>query len=766
MFEIEKIPGYVLDLARERGVDTDNLYLTMYCDMNKEHTYCDTYLMATDKSLYVISGTVGLVSRENRAKGGLDSVWNEGEFSEYSISSLKDFKVEELLSGARLTARDGEGNYVFLTAMSNFCKNSALLFTKYIGKIKKGEIKDRDFTVDPEDDPKSRRCPKCGMRYPDRHRRVCPKCMEKGKLFTRFATFLKKYKKYIAIMIASLVMLTAAGILAPYFSSGFFYDEVLDIEGKLYGQILLVISIVVGTKLLLQVFNVVNGYITSVISARVVYDLKMTIFKAIERLSMGFFNGRQTGGLMTQVNNDANTIYGFFCDGVPYFLINIVQVAVLCVILFIMNPLLAALSLITIPVFFIVLRKFYRTSKKYHARDYSSSRSMNGLLSDVLSGMRVVKAFSKEEEETERFHKSSKRVARNNKKLAVFNNYSYPLAGIILYLGNIIALGVGGWMVIKGYGDFTYGQLLTFTAYINMIYSPMYFFANMVDWSASATNSLQRLFEILDTQPDITESENPIVLDKMEGNVEFCGVDFSYAKNRKIIDNVSFSVEAGRILGIVGHTGAGKSTIANLLIRLYDCDEGEVRIDGVNVKELSFSSLYNNIAIVSQETYLFMGTILENIRYAKPDATYDEIIQASKCAGAHDFIVRLPDGYDTKIGFGYKDLSGGERQRVSIARAILRNPKILILDEATAAMDTETEKMIQNALSVLTQGKTTIMIAHRLSTLRDADKLIVIERGKVAEEGTHTELLAKEDGVYKKLYTLQAEALKNAGITE
>jgi ATP-binding cassette subfamily B protein len=402
----------------------------------------------------------------------------------------------------------------------------------------------------------------------------------------------------------------------------------------------------------------------------------------------------------------------------------------------------------------------------FHYRRYTRSRRMNAILSDVLTGMRVVKAFSKEDEEIERFDKSSTRVAQNNKKLSIFNNYSYPLAGIILYLGNIIALGVGGWMVIKGYRGFTYGQLLTFTAYVNMIYSPMYFFSQMVDWSASSSNALQRLFEILDTKPDITEKEDAIELTTMNGSVEFKDVDFSYTKNRKIIDKVSFNVDAGHVLGIVGHTGAGKSTIANLIIRLYDCDEGEVLIDGVNVKDLSFSSLYNNIAIVSQETYLFIGTILENIKYAKPDATYEEVIQAAKCAGAHDFIMRMPDGYNTKIGFGYKDLSGGERQRVSIARAILRDPKILILDEATAAMDTETEKLIQNALSTLTRGKTTIMIAHRLSTLRDADKLIVIERGRVAEEGTHKELLDKEEGVYRKLFTLQQEALKNAGITE
>ncbi len=762
MFIFGKVPAYALKLFEKKGINPEDIYILTYCDMDTEHNFCDTYISATKTQIFILSGREAL--SQKGVKKGLEAEFCETEFRSYNIEDLDKIKVEELISSARLVAVSKDSQSVALSSMTNFCKGNVNAFVKYLNKIKKGEITSPDFQIDKEDDPKEICCPKCGMRYPDRNRKICPKCMEKGKLFTRFGAMLLKYKLELLILFLSLFVLTGAAILTPYFSKGFFFDKVLSKDGSLYGQVLLCVVIVASTQLLSNIADMINGYISTKIAAKIVYDLKNTIFGAIEKLSMSFFSGRQTGGLMTQVNSDSNTIYGFFCDGVPYFLINIVQVAALCIILFSMNPLLAALSLITIPIFFIALRKTFNPSKKLHARLYSGTRGMNSQLSDVLGGIRVVKAFSKEGEEAIRFTKSNKRAADGKKKLSLFNNYAYPSVGYILYFGNVIALGVGGYMVMKG--DFTYGELITFTAYVNMIYSPMFFFSHMFDWSASCSNSLQRLYEIYDTVPDITEKENAVSLEKLEGKVEFRNVDFGYTKSKKIIDNVSFTIGAGKTLGIVGHTGAGKSTIANLIIRLYDCENGGVFIDGVNVKDLSFKSLYENIAIVSQETYLFIGSILDNIRYAKPDATFEEVIYAAKCAGAHDFIMRLTDGYNTVIGFGHKDLSGGERQRVSIARAILRNPKILILDEATATMDTKTEKIIQNALTTLTNGKTTIMIAHRLSTLRDADKLIVIDKGKVVEEGTHKQLLTLKDGIYNKLYTLQLDALKNAGITE
>ena len=749
MFAIDRIPEEVLDILLARGIDANSILLAAHADRTREHTVGDEYLFATTEQLIVL---------HNKETADGNPV-----LTTYLIKELRGISVEELLSSGRLVAKRGEENTpILVAAFTNFCKESMFLFAKYANKIAAGE----ELVIDEKDDPASKLCPKCGLRYPDLNRRICPHCMEKGKLFRRFSVFLLRYRASIIITMVSLAVMTALSILAPYLSSGFFYDEVIYGVGEFAGQILLVLGLIIATRLLKTLVTMVNNYVTSRIAAKMVFDLKKTIFSAIERLSLSFFTGRQTGGLMTQINEDANTIYSFFCDGVPYMLINIVQVIVLAILLFTMQPLLALLSLITVPAFLLFIKWMYRRQRMYHARRFAGSKQMNSFLADVFSGMRVVKAFSKEDVEIARFTTRNQNLAKSEKQLALFSNYGWPVAYQLLYLGNIVAWGVGGWMIISGAGGMTYGTLLTFIAYMNMIYSPLEFFVHFFDMTADCSNALQRLFEIMDAEPDVVEKENPERPESLGGSVEFENVSFSYQKGRKIIDGVTFNVPDGHVLGIVGHTGAGKSTLANLLMRMYDVDEGEIRIGGYPVRDLELATLYRHIAIVSQETYLFMGTILENIRYARPDATFEEVVEAAKCAGAHDFIMKLPDAYHTRIGFGFQDLSGGERQRVSIARAILKNPKILILDEATAAMDTATERKIQEALGELIKGKTTIMIAHRLSTLRDADELVVIEHGKVAERGTHQELLKREDGVYKKLFTLQEDALKSAGISE
>ena len=760
MFEIDKIPAEIYDSLSKKGVAKEDILLGAYCDRNSEHEPQDVYLLATSKELWVLFG-IFAGKHDKSERNHYARSWEEADCHTYTLDSISRFQIEELISGSRFTATTTNGDPIFITALTNFCRTSMILFKKYLDIIRR----EGNFTLDPADDPHENRCPKCGHRYPEKNRKICPRCMEKGRLFRRISVFFLQYKADLAISLISLIAMTALSIWATDLSSGFFVENVLQDEtNPFYGAVIQVLCIIISVKIFTMCATVINNYATSVIAAKVNFNLKKTIFGAIERLSLSFFTSRQTGGLMTQVNTDANTIYEFFCNVIPHFLVNIAKVVVLIVLLFLINPLLALCALLVIPISLVTMRISYGINRKLHAKRFSTNRALTSFLSNELSGMRVVKAFSKEKDEIKRFHEKSEKLAEADTKSATFNTFVSPVAGFLLHsLGNLISLGLGGWLVIKGHLD--YADLVRFIAYIGMIYAPLQFFNEMSNMTADCSNALQRLFEIMDSQSEICEAPNPLHIDRMEGNVRFDSVSFSYIKNRKVIDHVSFDIEAGQTLGIVGHTGAGKSTLANLLIRLYDPEEGKIYIDGVNVKKLAFEDLYQNIAVVSQETYLFIGTILENIRYARPDATYDEVIAAARAAGAHEFIVRMPDAYNTKIGFGYKDLSGGERQRISIARAILRNPKILILDEATAAMDTETERKIQAALTELVKGKTTIMIAHRLSTLRDADKLIVIEGGKMVESGTHEELMAAE-GTYHRLYSLQIEALKNAGIAE
>lgn len=760
MLEITQYSSTLNSVLDNSKITPEDILLFTRIDMDKELIKSDTYLFITKDSLFIveglnaIEGQTGFSIKRNRLK----LTYCHKNTESYELSQYKDFSVEELISTGRLIAKKGDES-VCLAIFTNACKADVRLFVKYLNMYQK----DGKIEKDEGDFKKDNFCPKCHSRYPDSNRKICPKCMDKGKLVRRMWIFIRKYIKEMLLVLFALILVSAIGVIAPYFSSRFFYDKILDENSSFYGQILFMIGIIVVLNLCSIGINIISNVITAKIAGKLVYDMKRTIFDSIKRLSLSFFTGRQTGGLMTQIDHDASSIYWFFVDGLPYFLINIVQVIVVFIVMLTINPMLAVLCMSVVPIFLFMISRLYRHSGHLHMKNYSCQRAMNSVLADVLSGMRVVKAFAREKEESSRFGKHAERSTQMYKQITVYNNTAYPVATQIMSLSSTIVWLVGGWLVMNG--NMTYGTLVLFLSYVGMINSPLFMFVDMTHFFSHCMNGVQRLFEIYDAEPEVTEKENAIKKDSLDGHVQFSNVVFSYDKSRRIIDDVSFDIEPGKMIGIVGHSGAGKSTLANLLIRLYDVSEGQITIDGVNVKDYSFDTLRKNIAIVSQETYLFIGSILENIRYAKPDATKEEIIQAAKIAGAHDFIVKLPDGYNTQIGLGYKDLSGGERQRISIARAVLLDPKILILDEATAAMDTETERKIQTALEKLIVGKTTIVIAHRLSTLRDADKLIVIENGKMPEFGTHGELI-RQKGIYYKLYMLQLEALKNVGVAE
>ena len=579
------------------------------------------------------------------------------------------------------------------------------------------------------------------------------------------SVFLKRYRFQMLAVLLVMIMTGIISVLTPYLGAGFFYDEVLDSRGGFYGQILTVILMITGTALLSSLFTIIHNIVSSRIAANLVYDLKKTIFSEIGRLGLTFFTNRRTGGLMNQVTSDANTIYWFFCDALPYFAINLIQVLAVGIIMFSIQPLLAILSLATVPVVAFCISHYFSRMHHLHARRYARRRSLSSLVSDILGGIRTVKAFSEEDKETDRFDRRSDSAAKADRAASTYSTVYNPIINTLLGMGDIFVWGFGGWMVVKG--QLQYGELMTFIAFTGMIYSPLRFFVDMVSNAADSMNAMGRLFEIMDSPDGLTLPENPDDFGEQgcQGLVEFKNVNFAYVSGRPVLSDISFTVPEGGSLGIVGRTGAGKSTLANLLIRLFDPDEGQVLIDGKDIRTLDPAVLRKNVAIVSQETYLFLGSIYDNIAYANPKAQREEVIAAARAAGAHDFIIKLPMGYETQVGEGGAGLSGGERQRISIARAILRNPKILILDEATAAMDTETERKVQAAIEELSRGRTTLVIAHRLSTLKDVDKLIIVENGHIAEEGTHTELIAKK-GIYHKLFTLQVIAMRNIGIQE
>ncbi|MBQ3080879.1 MAG: ABC transporter ATP-binding protein [Clostridia bacterium] len=759
MIELQKTPPSVTEYFKSKAADFDAAVFLMCSDTGKDLMKRDVWVLLTEKHLYVAEGTVAVSRSRHGFKKQSATAFMPHSLDVYKVESLDRFRMEAMVSGGQLTCTEG-GEPLRLFNYSGTCKHDVRLLKDALQGLKKdGRVDEEKIKKEVKELPY---CPKCGRRYTDEKRKVCSRCIDKVRLVKKLSYFFIRYKGYMAMVFLTIAMMTGIGLLVPQISSKMFYNEVLTEGGKHYGRIWYVVGLIIGVRLLSLLVSIVNGIISARVSTRVNYDLKNTIYKAINRLSLGFFSSRQTGGLMTQINNDANTIYWFFCDGFPYLVTNMIQLVGVLIIMLFTNVTLTLYTFATVPVFFLVYRTLFALFERLHAKSFAKRRSMNSLISDVLNGMRVVKSYAREDVEVKRFDKRSGDMAEADTTVQVTASKTFPFLGFLLQAGSFVVWAVGGKAIIESRG-MSYGDLMAFLAYVGMVYSPIDFFADVANWWTECLNALQRLFEINDAIPEIEEKEGATVLDNVKGDVEFENVTFAYDEGRDVIKDVSFSIPAGTTLGIVGHTGAGKSTLANLLTRLYDVSKGAIRIDGVDIRDLSFSSLRGNIAIVSQETYLFRGTIMDNIRYAKPDATVEEVIAASKAASAHDFIIKYPDGYQTMVGVGNKDLSGGEKQRVSIARALLTNPRILILDEATAAMDTQTERQIQAALNGITKGRTTIIIAHRLSTLREADRLIVIEKGAAVESGTAKELL-RAKGVYYKLYKMQAEALKTVGV--
>ena len=567
----------------------------------------------------------------------------------------------------------------------------------------------------------------------------------------RLLDHVKPYWKPLLVTGALLLLHTGLSLLPPLFQRAI-VDRVIG-ERNLY-HLGALIAALVGIHALLQLVDFGDLYIRHALGERVIFDLRVRIYAHLQRLSLSFFERTSTGELMSRVTNDVNALEQFVTHGVALTAVDLLRLVGASAVLLVLNWQLALVVLIPLPVMAIGLRYFNQRVRPVYRRVRDRLGDINARLQDNLAGIRVIQAFGQEEAELIQFRDTSERYYRERvrgiRAWAVF----FPALRFVGTLGGVLVLGFGARMVVAG--QLSLGTLVAFLSYVASFYEPLRRLTEVDNVFQQAIAAGERIFELLDESPEIEDAPDAVALDGVAGDVLFEGVHFRYGDGDNVLHDVTFHMAPGEVVALVGPSGAGKTSIASLLCRFYDPIDGRILVDGHDLRQVRVESLRKQVAVVLQDTFLFNTTVRENLLYGKPDASDEEMIAAARAAYAHDFIAQLPEGYDTEIGERGVKLSGGQKQRLALARAILADPRILILDEATSSVDAEAEYLIQQALEEVMKGRTSLVIAHRLSTIRNADKIIALEDGCIREVGDHHELLAR-DGLYSQLYRRQLE---------
>ena len=610
-------------------------------------------------------------------------------------------------------------------------------------------------------------CPFC-QNVVDALEEECAVCLEKGQAPTSTWTllklwrFAKPYQWQLLMGFLLTLASTAATLVPPYLTMPLMDDVLIPYQNGKDIDTVLVTWYLLGllaSAIVAWSLGWVKTYILALVSERIGADLRTTTYQHLLKLSLEYFGGRRTGDLIARIGSETDRINVFLSLHLLDFATDVLMILMTAVILFSINPTLALVTLLPLP--FIgwlihVVRERLRTGFEKIDRVWSE---VTNVLTDTIPGIRVVKAFAQEDREAQRFIDANKHNLTVNDRLNRVWSVFSPTVTLMTEIGLLIVWGFGIWLVSKD--QITVGVLTAFLAYIGRFYTRLDSMSRIVSSTQKAASGAKRIFEILDHVSSVPEPQNPVAMSKVEGRITLTDASFRYG-NRAVIKHLNLDIKPGEMIGLVGHSGSGKSTLVNLMCRFYDLSEGSIALDGVDIKQLKVADYRRQIGLVLQEPFLFFGTIADNIAYGMPEATRDQIVAAARAAHAHEFILRMPQGYDSLVGERGQGLSGGERQRISIARALLIDPRILILDEATSAVDTETEKEIQNALDNLVRGRTTIAIAHRLSTLRKADRLVVMDKGLIVEEGTHDVLIEKQ-GAYWRLYEAQQRQAEAEG---
>jgi ATP-binding cassette subfamily B protein len=556
----------------------------------------------------------------------------------------------------------------------------------------------------------------------------------------------RPYRRRTAFSVVSLLAATATALAPPYLAKYALDDAV---EGHGGTRLTVVVAIFVAAGLANWAMFYVETYMTGWVGERILADLRVRLFEHLQRLSLGFYERNRAGVIISRLTNDVEAIDQLVTDGVTSLVQNSLTLIGTAIILFVLDWRLALATCAVIPLMSIATAVF----RKRSARAYAAVRERLGLvtatLAEDIAGMRVVQSFNREQAAFDNFRAVADRYRLSNMQTVVLNGIYFPVVDLLSSVALAVVLAYGGHLYFGG--TLTLGTLFAFMLYVQNFFDPVQQLSQLYNTFLSATAALDKIIGVLDEQPEVLDRPGARELAQIDGHVSFEGIRFTYGRGDEVLHGIDLDVPAGTTVALVGHTGAGKSTIAKLLARFYEPTHGRLTIDGVDVNDVTQASLRRQLGVVPQEGFLFAGTVAENIAFGRPEATADEIVRAAQTVGAHDFVLRLEDGYETQLGERGARLSLGQRQLVAFARALLADPRILILDEATSSVDIGTERRIEEALRVLLADRTAFIIAHRLSTIRDADLIVVLEHGRVVEQGSHDELLAAR-GLYTSLY--------------
>jgi ATP-binding cassette subfamily B protein len=736
----ETVPGEVKELLENQQLNGVPVLLSTTSDLSLTGDLRGHWIVVTSDHLAVV------------ADGSKPRLVNH-----FTLGRVEKFRTQGAIGSGFLQAYVDDA-WVDVARYSN---TLATRFHKLADKLedlrKTGEV-----AVAPEERQDTSHCPKCGIRL-STSGDSCPRCVPRRAIVARLWQLLRpQWPK--AIGMCGLMLVGVAMELAPPKLQQYLVDGILaqgaaapDVR-PLLAALLLVVLALAATRMLLGVVNYVKGLVASKVGVELTSELRAQLVRKLHALGVGYYDRHQVGSLVSRVAYDSEVLHTLLQQVTGGFLLQVVQVVAVGIMLFTLNPKLALFTLIPTPLVVGGSLFFWRRVYPNYYRYWDSSHKQAGTLSGMLSGIRVVKAFAQEPREFERFQRSSDYLRHSRVTVEKATSSFTAIMALIFSLGGLIVWYVGGRDVLAA--RMTLGSLMAFLAYLAMFYAPLSTLSQLTTWLTSFMTGCHRVFELLDTPIETTDPAAPTPMPQARGEIRFDNVTFGYERHRPVLNDVDFTIRPGEKIGIVGRSGSGKTTLVNLISRFYDVDSGRVLLDGVDVRELPTSDLRRHVGVVLQEPFLFRGTICDNLVYGKPDAGPQEAITAARAAQAHDFILRSPLGYDTWLGERGAGLSGGEKQRVSIARALLYDPKVLILDEATSSVDTESETAIQEALRVLTRGRTTLAIAHRLSTLRDSDRILVFDQGRLIEHGTHQDLM-RLDGQYARLVKIQTQIARN-----